>query len=160
MFGSKKNTPQETPTKSTNRAPGGMANQIMEGTEIEGKVTCVGDIRIDGILHGFLVSKAKVIVGPTGYIKGDIICANASIQGKIEGTIKVKELLDLRSTAQMFGEVLCGKLSVEPGAIINGNCKMPEGDLDIDQAHAKAATLKTGNDVRERNQPGKKASAS
>ncbi len=101
MFGSKKNTPQET-TNTTSRVPSGMANQIMEGTEIEGKVTCIGDIRIDGILHGFLVSKAKVIVGPTGYIKGDIICANANIQGKIEGTIKVKELLDLRSTAQMF----------------------------------------------------------
>lgn len=156
MFGSKKNTPQET-TSATSRVPSGMANQIMEGTEIEGKVTCVGDIRIDGILHGFLVSKAKVIVGPTGYIKGDIICANANIQGKIEGTIKVKELLDLRSTAQMFGEILCGKLAVEAGAIVNGTCKMPEGDLDIEKAHAKASTLKSGNDAKEIRQPGKKA---
>lgn len=159
MFGSKKNDPQET-SKTTSKIPAGMANQIMEGTEIEGKITCIGDIRIDGILHGLLVSKAKVIVGPTGFIKGDVVCANASIQGKIEGTIKVKELLDLRSTAQMLGEVLCGKLKVDAGAIINGTCKMPEGDLDIDKAHSKALNLKSGSDVKERNQPGKKASVS
>ncbi|MGB0930163.1 MAG: bactofilin family protein [Chitinophagales bacterium] len=158
MFGSKKNAPQEI-SKTTNRIPAGMANQIMDGTEIEGKITCIGDIRIDGILHGFLVSKAKVIVGPTGFIKGDVICANANIQGKIEGTIKVKELLDLRSSAQMFGEILCGKLAVEAGAIVNGTCKMPEGDLDIDQAHAKASTLKSGNDARDRKQSGQKAAS-
>jgi len=68
-------------------------NIIRKGTEIKGDVTCVGDIRIDGILNGTLTSEGKVVVGQSGTIEGEVICKNADISGNIKANIVVKELL-------------------------------------------------------------------
>ena len=38
--------------------------------------------------------------------------------------LKVSETLSLSSTADVSGEILIGKLSVEPGASLNGTCSM------------------------------------
>ena len=57
-------------------------------------------------------------------IDGNIYCKNADIEGKLNGIIEVDELLSLKSTAKLQGEISTNKLSIEPGAIFSGNCKM------------------------------------
>ena len=78
----------------------------------------------DGHLIGNFQSKGKIVIGPAGSIKGDIICKNADIEGKFEGKIQVAEMLNLKSKASIHGEVICGKLSVEPGADFSASCVM------------------------------------
>ena len=51
-------------------------------------------------------------------------CKNADLEGKLNGKIEVDELLSLKSTAKLQGEISTNKLSIEPGAIFSGNCKM------------------------------------
>ena len=63
-------------------------------------------------------------MGPTGKIDGNIYCKNADLEGKLNGAIEVDELLTLKSTAKLQGEISTNKLSIEPGAIFSGNCKM------------------------------------
>jgi cytoskeletal protein CcmA (bactofilin family) len=55
---------------------------------------------------------------------GDIVCKNADIEGKFEGTIEVAELLSIKSKASIQGSVKVGKLSVEPGADFSASCTM------------------------------------
>ncbi|MCK7535231.1 MAG: polymer-forming cytoskeletal protein [Marinilabiliales bacterium] len=64
-------------------------NLISQGTEITGDVKSAGDIRIDGILNGNLVTKGKVVIGPTGRVKGEVECKNSEVSGLIEGKITV-----------------------------------------------------------------------
>ena len=99
-------------------------NIIRKGTEIKGDVTCPGDIRIDGTLSGTLVSEGKVVVGNTGVIDGEVKCKNADISGTIKAKIAVKELLQLKSTANILGDINTNKLSIEPGAAFTGSCNM------------------------------------
>lgn len=99
-------------------------NIIRKGTEIKGDVTCAGDIRIDGILNGTLNSQGKVVVGQSGIIEGEVICKNADISGKIKASIIVKELLQLKTTANITGDINTNKLSIEPGANFTGTCNM------------------------------------
>jgi cytoskeletal protein CcmA (bactofilin family) len=80
--------------------------------------------RIDGIVRGSLDCKAKVVIGATGVVDGDIICQNALIEGKFDGTLVVKEMLSLRGTAQVNGDISTQKLVVEAGALFNVTCKM------------------------------------
>ena len=99
-------------------------NIIRKGTEIKGDVVCAGDIRIDGILSGNLKSEGKVVVGSQGIIEGEIICKNADVSGTIKATLGVKELLQLRATANILGDINTNKLSIEPGATFTGSCNM------------------------------------
>lgn len=99
-------------------------NNIGAGTSITGDITCSGDIRIDGSLVGNLTVQGKVVVGTSGVIKGEITCKNSQIEGKIEGKISVTELLSLKSTSSILGDIITRKLAIEPGAIFSGNCKM------------------------------------
>ncbi|MGD1846281.1 MAG: polymer-forming cytoskeletal protein [Salibacteraceae bacterium] len=107
-----------------NDTDAGIHNQIAKGTVIKGDIQTDGVIRIDGTLDGSIVSKGKIVVGPTGRITGEIKCQSANISGVIDGKITVGELLSLQASAKLNGEVVTDKLSIEPGALFNANCKM------------------------------------
>lgn len=102
----------------------GKTNRIVEGTTIQGDIISPADFRLDGNLIGNFQSKGKIVIGPAGSVKGDIICKNADIEGKFEGKIQVQEILNVKSKAIIHGEVICGKLSVEPGAEFSATCVM------------------------------------
>ena len=99
-------------------------NRIVEGTSIEGNMSSESNIRIDGEVKGTIVTKGRLVVGVSGVISGDVVCQNAEIEGKVEGSIKVGELLSLKSTAKVEGDVNTGKLAIEPGAIFAVTCSM------------------------------------
>ena len=102
----------------------GKTNRIVEGTIINGNIDSTTDIRLDGQLIGNLQSKGKLVIGPTGKIKGDVFCKNADVEGLFEGKIQVQEILNIKAKAHIIGEVICGKLSVEPGAEFSATCVM------------------------------------
>ncbi len=101
-----------------------LVNQIKAGTHIEGEVTSNGDMRIDGTLKGIIKTQGKLVIGPTGQINGEISCQNAEIHGIINGKITVTELLCLKATSKILGDIVIGKLSIEPGAQFSGSCIM------------------------------------
>lgn len=102
----------------------GKTNRIVEGTIIRGNILSHADFRLDGDLIGNFKSDGKIVIGPAGTVKGDIICKNADIEGKFEGKIQVTEILNVKSKASIHGEVITGKLSVEPGAEFSASCIM------------------------------------
>jgi cytoskeletal protein CcmA (bactofilin family) len=104
-------------------------NIIGVGTEITGDINTNGDIRIDGFLSGNIITEGKLVVGETGKIKGEVDCKNSEVLGMIEGKIKVKELLTLKSSARIYGDMITKKLSIEPGSLFTGNCNMNEDAL-------------------------------
>jgi cytoskeletal protein CcmA (bactofilin family) len=114
-----------TTTQTTNGSTSGpVLNIIGTGTSIEGAIKCDGDIRIDGHVKGTINSKARIVVGATGAVEGDLICENADVSGKIFGSVKTEDMLFLKSTAYMEGDITTGKMVVEAGAKFNGNCRM------------------------------------
>ena len=80
-------------------------NTIAKGTTIKGGITAVGDFRLDGTLEGNITLNGKLVVGESGFIKGNVVCQNANIIGGVEGNISVKELLSLNSTANVKGDI-------------------------------------------------------
>ena len=101
-------------------------NLISNGTDITGDIKSTGDIRIDGTLSGNLATKGKVVIGPTGKVKGEVVCKNSEVSGTIEGKITVTQLLILKASSKILGDIETSKLSIEPGALFSGNCKMSE----------------------------------
>lgn len=99
-------------------------NTITHGSTIKGNVVANGDFRLDGTLNGNIQLNGKLVVGESGVINGNAICQNANIIGTIVGNISVKELLSLHATANVKGDILINKLSIEPGAVFTGTCRM------------------------------------
>jgi len=106
-------------------------NTIAQDTRIKGNIESNGDIRIDGILDGDLDCKGRVVVGPESKVTGTIRCSNAEIMGFVKGEIVVKELLSLKGSSTITGNLTMGKLSVEPGARFVGHCKMLNDDIVV-----------------------------
>ena len=99
-------------------------NLISNGTEITGDVKSNGDIRIDGALTGNLTTKGKMVLGQTGKIKGEVLCRNSEVSGTIEGKINVTQLLNLKASSRINGDIITSKLAIEPGAMFTGTCSM------------------------------------
>ena len=120
-----------------NEAEPAAINLISNGTEITGDIRSTGDIRIDGSLMGNLDTKGKVVIGPTGKVKGEVICKNSEVSGLIEGKITVNQLLILKVASKILGDIVTTKLSIEPGAIFTGNCKMNDNETNGGGAKGK-----------------------
>jgi cytoskeletal protein CcmA (bactofilin family) len=90
-----------------------------------------GDIRIDGVLKGNLIAKAKILIGADGVVEGDIDGKQADILGKVSGKIKVADLLYLHGKAVVDGDIYAGKLQIEPTAAFNGQCHMGANVVEL-----------------------------
>ena len=99
-------------------------NVVAKNTAIIGDIISEGDFRIDGTLEGNIKTKGRVIIGVSGSVKGKIDAVNSDIEGKFSGDLLVQETLTIKATAIISGDVVIGKLSVEPGATFNASCSM------------------------------------
>ena len=152
MFGNQKKGGQDNGPARKSSAPSGGSNalnSLVKGTVVEGTVKSENDIRIDGIIKGHLDCQSKVIIGPSGFVEGEIVCRNAMIEGRFEGKLTVREQLNIRETAEINGEIVTNKLIVQSGAIFNASCKMGN------QANNNGQQPKLGKTVKAKSPLGK-----
>jgi cytoskeletal protein CcmA (bactofilin family) len=140
MFGSKKNVEETKNTGSKPSLPSGdnALNSLVRGTVTEGSVIAENDIRVDGVIKGNLRCAAKVIIGPSGFIDGEVNCQNAVIEGKFNGKLRVVDLLNVKETANITGDVTTGKLTISAGALFNVTCTMKPDNAAASPARQEA----------------------
>ena len=102
-------------------------NRLGISTKITGEIHSEEDFRIDGSFEGTLVTTGKLVVGEKGVLNGTIKVGNAEVMGVVTGDLEVKDLLSIKKTARIEGNVKTNKLSVEPGAVFNATCEMQTG---------------------------------
>jgi len=147
MFG-KKNKNTNTVHPSGNGSKPSALNTLVKGTTVEGNIRTESDIRIDGTVLGDLDCSGKVIIGPSGDIKGDITCQSAVIEGQFEGNLAVAEILTLKETAIINGEASYDKLVVHQGAIINAAVRRNKSE-SIPSDNSKKINKKVVNTEKE-----------
>ena len=125
-------------------------SRISAGTVIKGEIVSPTDIRIDGTFEGKVQSKGRVVLGETAVVKGDIICNNIDLWGKVEGNVFVKDTLCLKAGCTMDGNLHARRLAVELGATFNGSCKtITEAEFDkLCGAQSQPAQQKQAQQVR------------
>ena len=79
----------------------------------------------------------KLVLGESGVVDGQISCQSAIIGGQLKAKITTKDLLTLKSTAKLSGEIVSGQLAIEPGAIFSGKCSMGPIIKDITKIDTK-----------------------
>ena len=114
----------DTMSKPLEPVSPGKINSIMEGTSIEGEIRSDSNIRIDGKVKGTLHVRGRLIVGATGLVEGDVNCQSCDIEGSLNGKVLCQDLLSLKATAKLSGDIRTKQLAIEPGAVFSGNCDM------------------------------------
>lgn len=112
-------------------------NRLVEGTVIDGNIKTKGNIRIDGEVNGNIIAEGRVVIGVSGVITGDITCEYADVEGKIKGNVKVHQVLTLKATAVLHGDILYGKLNID-GAEFVGSSQLISANKSIKREEALA----------------------
>ena len=100
------------------------SNIIGKGTFVEGSIETFGNIRVEGKVKGDIKTKSKAALGQSSHVEGNVLAQNAEIAGEVSGRVEVTEVLILKPTAVINGDIVTNKLIVESGASFNGGCKM------------------------------------
>lgn len=126
------------------------SNIIGKGTMVEGSLETFGNIRVEGKVIGNIKTKSKVALGQSSKVDGNILAQNAEVAGEVTGTVEVTELLLLKPTAIISGDILTNKLIVESGATFNGGCKMgiTIKEIKIGENAEQRSPLKTSHETK------------
>ncbi|MFC1531822.1 polymer-forming cytoskeletal protein [Thermodesulfobacteriota bacterium] len=96
-----------------------------KGTEFDGKLIFNGTVRIDGQLKGEVsAAEGKLIVGELGRVDADIHVSYIVVNGEIYGNIIADHKIDIFPSGKVFGSIQTPTLSIQDGAIFEGDVKM------------------------------------
>lgn len=132
------NTKNKTDMQPTN-GNGNGTTLIGAGTTLKGDISSSSDLRIDGTIIGNITSSAKIVIGSSGVVEGDITGNQVDVVGKVSGNIRAKELLQLKGDAVVNGNIYAGKLQMEPTATFNGQCHMGANIVEMNNNEQQAA---------------------
>jgi cytoskeletal protein CcmA (bactofilin family) len=96
---------------------------IGSGTEFQGELNVKGTLRVDGQFDG-KVNASYIILGETGVIKGQVSARKMIIGGKVEGNLRGQEIIEIKATGKVFGDIFTKKISIAQGAKLNGKIEM------------------------------------
>jgi len=105
-------------------------------SNFKGDMDTKGTLRIDGTIDGN-VTADWVILGEKASLKGNIVARGIIIGGKVEGNLKAKEIIEVKSKGQVSGDISTTKLSIVEGAVFNGKAFMEKEESKIVEFQAK-----------------------
>ena len=94
-----------------------------KGTLWKGEIQAgQNSLRIEGTVEGLITSDGEVTIAPTGEVNGTIHAKHLIVTGRVKGTLKIVECLEIHGTGYVEGEVEVGSLVVDEGGTLQGNC--------------------------------------
>ena len=109
---------------------------IGASVKVKGNFHGDGNIVIEGEVEGNVKTKNFLLVGKSANISADVSAKDARIGGKISGNIKVQDYLEIESSARISGDIHAKELSIEKGAILNGQCHMGDSLKNVENKNS------------------------
>lgn len=109
-----------SPDKSQNK----IGTLIGINCTLDGTLKGSGYIKNDGIINGDVLVENDIETSSFSYVKGNITCYNAEINGKVDGNICCTEKLTIGSSGLIHGDITVKELVIIQGGILQGKCSM------------------------------------
>ena len=104
--------------------PSPIDSLIGAGTTIEGNITFVGGLRIDGAVKGDVKATGNkpgtLVLSELSKVEGEIDVAHVVINGTVAGPVRATEYVELLPKARVTGDVAYKSIEVHVGAIVMG----------------------------------------
>ena len=114
-------------------------NHLSKDVEIKGTITFDSNLFIDGRLEGEILSSGTLTIGENGSVKGDIQAAAVSIHGVVNGNVTVEQRCELKTDAELVGDLKAPRLIIEEGATFVGRSEVTPKTATIQQGSGKPA---------------------
>jgi cytoskeletal protein CcmA (bactofilin family) len=122
---------------------GRLSGFVGYGTVLTGETTFQSMLRVDGHLTGRVTSEnGTLIVGSSGRVDANVMVSSASVNGTINGDIIALEKVELGRTARVMGNIQTPRITIEDGAIFEGNISMLKAQELVEQRAAEARAQK------------------
>ena len=109
------------PASKRSASTGSGKNILSSDVQIRGTLKFANDLIIDGRIEGEVNSEGDLTVGENAQILGNINTRTVVVFGKVKGNIKVTDRCELKQNAELNGDVIAKKLSIEEGAAFLGS---------------------------------------
>lgn len=100
-----------------------------KGSSFDGKLTFEGTVRIDGVFSGEIHTEGTLVVGESAQVTAEIRAATVVVEGVVRGNVTASASLELHAPARVYGNVATPSLSIQKGAIFQGNCQMENTEV-------------------------------
>ncbi len=105
-----------------------MTSIIANGVRIRGAIEADGaELQVDGEIEGN-VRGGSLTIGDTGLVKGDVVSESVLVNGRVEGSLRARKV-QLAKNAHVLGDITHQSLSVEMGAVFEGQCRYLQDPL-------------------------------
>ena len=120
------------------------------GVSITGTIRFRDTIRLDGKVEGSIIGDSgTVIIGEKAMLHADITADTVIVMGKVDGNIDGKKKIEARPPGRITGDIQAPVVAVEPGVILNGNCR-----IRAPLSTSEKAADHPGNDIPSRKRKG------
>ena len=96
---------------------------IGPNSEFRGDLNVKGELKVDGTIIG-IVKADSVVLGQTATVKGDITAKKIIAEGKVDGNLKAEEIVEIKSTGKVLGDIFTKKISIMEGGVVNAKVEM------------------------------------
>lgn len=103
---------------------------IGEGFEIQGELSGVKAIRIEGRVLGNVRIETAIILGEKGVIEGDLVAGSAIIFGTVKGNVQSSRL-EIKKSGRVDGNIETEIIEIELGAKYNGKLQMKSEPVEM-----------------------------
>jgi len=104
--------------------PNSTKNVLNSDVEIKGNLRFSGELTLEGKLEGEINSDGILALGETAVVNGNMNVGSVSIRGKVTGNIVAKDKIEIKTKAELFGDVRASKLVIEEGVTFVGKTEV------------------------------------
>lgn len=108
----------------TTNTPGASKNALNSDVEVKGNLKFSGELTFDGKLDGEIQTDGSLTLGDSAVINGNIAAQSVVVRGKVNGNINAREKIEIKSKAELFGDIRAPKLVVEEGVTFVGKTEV------------------------------------
>jgi cytoskeletal protein CcmA (bactofilin family) len=99
-------------------------NVLSTDVEIKGNLRFGGELLFDGKIEGEINSDGALTLGESSVVNGSINANSVVVRGKVNGNITAKDKVEIKSKAELFGDVRASKLIIEEGVTFVGRTEV------------------------------------
>ena len=95
--------------------------------KFKGELSFDKGVKVLGIFEGRIDTKGDLVVASGGMLQADVEAGNIIIEGELNGNVAAKDLVELKQSARLQGDLRCERLIVTEGARFVGHCSVGGG---------------------------------
>jgi len=104
--------------------PSTSKNILTSDVELTGTLKFDTELIFDGKLDGEIISEGTLILGKNAVVKGEVRTKSVTIHGTVNGNVTVQERCELKSNAELLGDLKAMRIIIEEGATFIGHSEV------------------------------------